>query len=294
MPSSIRPELYALFLLGALLLAGPVLGGPYPVLLPLVCLASVAAWLSALRRERLFKDTPTSSIATAAQGHVELIGQAKCLPGEPLLSPLTGTPVAWYRLQTEEKASGKWRTVRDHTSTAPFMIDDGSGVCAVDLGGTSPLVRKKQSVRKGHLRHTEWTLREGAPVYAIGEFATVEHFDPGRDEDEDEWARAHEALAAWQADQADFVSRFDHNRDGTVDTAEWQQARKEARRFAASRGLSARPEEGINVLRAPGDGRLFLVADFNHRQLNDAYGTAKWLLLADVIVGAALLIQRFA
>src|SRR5574340_130547 len=62
-----------------------------------VCVAlmaplSLVAWTSAYRRTRAVADTPTSKVASAAQGYVELIGEGRPLGGAPLLSPLTQLP----------------------------------------------------------------------------------------------------------------------------------------------------------------------------------------------------------
>ena len=52
------------------------------------CLAAVAAlsllgWSLAWRRQRVIADTPTSRIASAAQGYIELHGRAQALEGIP-------------------------------------------------------------------------------------------------------------------------------------------------------------------------------------------------------------------
>jgi len=67
----------------------------------LACLAimaaiSILAWLSALNRLRAIRDTPTSKIASAAQGYVELTGRGHPF-GEPLMGQLSRLPCLWYR-----------------------------------------------------------------------------------------------------------------------------------------------------------------------------------------------------
>ena len=82
-----------------------------------IALLSVFGWLGSLRRWRSIRDTPTSLVASAAQGYVELIGRGKALEGLPLVSPLTGLPCLWYHYTVEEKDSeGKWKQERSETS----------------------------------------------------------------------------------------------------------------------------------------------------------------------------------
>ncbi len=47
----------------------------------LIAAISLAAWIGVYRRLRVVDDTPTSNIATAAQGYVELSGRCESTPG---------------------------------------------------------------------------------------------------------------------------------------------------------------------------------------------------------------------
>src|SRR5262245_34382456 len=78
-----------------------------------IALLSIIGWLLALRRWRAIGDTPTSQVATAAQGYTELTGQGMPLEGLPLVSPLNARPCLWFRYTVETKNSeGKWRHER--------------------------------------------------------------------------------------------------------------------------------------------------------------------------------------
>ena len=64
---------------------------------------ATAAWLQALQRKRRIGDTPTSKIASAAQGYVELQGIGRPFPDNPVRSPIS-----------DESARGprpEWRSV---------------------------------------------------------------------------------------------------------------------------------------------------------------------------------------
>ena len=70
---------------------------------------SLFAWTSAYRRARAVDDTPTSKVASAAQGYCELIGAGKPLAGAPLMSPHSHVPCLWFRYTVERKDSdNKW------------------------------------------------------------------------------------------------------------------------------------------------------------------------------------------
>ena len=72
---------------------------------------SLFAWLSALNRLRAVRDTPTSKIASAAQGYVELIGHGEQFGDTQLLSGLRHLPCLWYRYKIERRDSEKdWVT----------------------------------------------------------------------------------------------------------------------------------------------------------------------------------------
>src|SRR5690606_18613706 len=131
---------------------------------------------------RLIADTPTARIASAPQGYGELRGRGRPLDGTPLLSPVNGLPVLWYRLVTECRgADGKWRRERSHESDASFLLEDGSGVCAVDPDGAEMLVRRRDVFRRGELRQTQWSLIRGDAIYVLGEFHTLGSVTPGLD-----------------------------------------------------------------------------------------------------------------
>src|SRR3972149_2977493 len=80
--------------------------------LSVMALISIPAWLSALKRLRAVRDTPTSRVASAAQGYVELTGRGQPFGDIPLLGRLTQLPCLWYRYKIEQRTSrNKWQTI---------------------------------------------------------------------------------------------------------------------------------------------------------------------------------------
>src|SRR5688572_28978795 len=89
----------------------------WPYALGAMSLVSFAGWIGNYRKLRHITDTPTSRVASAAQGYVELIGRADELPGITLLSKLTQRRCHWYRYNIDKKTSrDKWSHVESGES----------------------------------------------------------------------------------------------------------------------------------------------------------------------------------
>jgi hypothetical protein len=217
-------------------------------------------WLRSLRHARLILDTPTARIASAAQGYTELRGRGRPLAGTPLLSPVNALPLLWYRLSIQRKhRDGKWRHVSTHESDASFLLDDGSGVVAVDPEGAEMLVRRRDVFDNGELRHTQWSLIANDPIYVIGDFTTLGSISP----DFDSAAQVRELLAHWKTDSATLLARFDLDGNGELDLREWELARAQAKREIARRRVEVLSAPEAHVVRKPAVRRLFLVSDLD-------------------------------
>lgn len=246
--------------------------------------SGLLGWLHALGHARLIADTPTARIASAPQGYGELRGRGRPLDGTPLLSPVNGLPVIWYRLVTERRdADGKWRHERSHESDASFLLEDDSGVCAVDPDGAEMLVRRRDVFRRGELRQTQWSLIRGDAIYVLGEFHTVGSVTPGLDRA----ARMRALLTEWKADRAGLLARFDVDGNGEIDLREWELARAEAKRQARREQAEALQALEAHVMRRPAErGRLYLISDLDPARIARRYRL--WAgFHATVFVGAA-------
>ncbi len=139
----------------------------------LLCSGLLGLWRS-LRHARLVEDQPTARIASAAQGYVELLGRGLPQAGTPLLSPLSGLQVLWWRLLTEKQQSnGEWRQESLEQSQASFLLDDGSASCLIDPEGAEMLVRRREVTQQDDHRYTLWTLLPHDLVYVLGDFRTL-------------------------------------------------------------------------------------------------------------------------
>ena len=252
-----------------------------------VCVAlmaplSLVAWTSTYRRARAIDDTPTSRVASAAQGYVELIGAGKPLAGAPLLSPVNQLPCLWYRYTIERKDSdNKWVQESKGESDASFILDDGTGDCVVDPDGAEMLVTKRDRWIRDDRRYTQWLLLEHQNIYVLGQFSTIGSVALDLRVDED----VKQLLAEWKARPAELLQRFDLDKSGQLDLREWELARAQAKReiLANHRELRASPE--LNVMRLPADGRLYLISDLKPDKLAGKYRLWAWFHIA-VFLGA--------
>ena len=256
----------------------------------LVCVAlmaaiSLVAWASTLRRRRVIADTPTSHIASAAQGYVELRGSGAPLDSPPLLSQISARPCLWYRYQVEEKSgSEKWRTVSSGESKASFIIDDGSGCCVVDVDGAEILTRHKKTWVADRYRNTEWLLLAGDAIYALGEFRSIGGATLELDANRDVAA----LLGELKKNPSELLRRFDLNGDGRIDMNEWALARRAARREIDREHRQARNEADVHTLVRPSDGRPYLLSNLDPDRIarRYLYWSAVHLLLFFAALGA--------
>lgn len=244
-------------------------------ILALMAFISLLAWLSALHRKRLIIGTPTSRIASAAQGYVELLGRA-CPEGAPILGKCSLLPCLWYRYTVEKRNhKHEWRTVSSGESTAPFRLDDGSGTCVIDPAGAEIIARHKDTWQIGDERYTEWKILEGDEVYVLGEFKTLGGSHNLLTHDE----LVKQVLSEWKQNHANLLRRFDLDNNGMLDMDEWLLARQAAKREARKRLNEARAEPDTHFMLQPHDGRLYLISNLSPEKLARRYTLWTWLHL---------------
>jgi hypothetical protein len=267
----------------ALLLLGARIGTPggWAVSLALVGAISLFAWSANFRRARVISDTPTSRVASAPQGYVELYGKAKLHPGYNTISPASRRPCVWFRYLVEEKIGDKWHRVEGGMSSDTFLLDDGTGQVVIDPDNAEIMTRDRRSWRDGTLRYKEWLLTPGNNVYAIGELRT----EGGGATDLDTTGDLNALLAQWKADKPALLKRFDLDGDGQIDLKEWDLARRAALREVRKTQQEVLSQPGVNVMRKPRDGRLFMLSDLSPQQMARRYGL--WTLIQLGITAAA-------
>ena len=238
------------------------------VCVALIAALSVVGWVAALNRRRAIASTPTSRIASAAQGYVELCGRGKALDFPPLLSHLTALPCLWYRYQVEEeKSTGKWQVVSRGESEVAFIIDDGSGRCVVDVENAEIVTRHKETWTRDGRRNTEWKLLIDDAVYALGDFKTL----GGNTLELDANADIGDLLGEWKKTPRQLLKRFDLDADGSIDMKEWMLARQAAHREVAKAHREARDAADVHTLRCPANGALYLLSNLDPEKLARRY-----------------------
>lgn len=217
-----------------------------------------------LIRARLIENTPTARVRSAHQGYVELNGIARSMAGEPIRAPLTGVQCCWYRIRVERRGDKRWSTREQETSGHLFLLQDASGACIIDPDGAhvtpsdrsvwygssrhplqpdrsqgqrteslmaqvAKFLNKDISGGQQRYRYTEERIFQGDPLYAIGQFKTQDELD--RRESRRELMLG--LLRDWKQTPESLLSRFDSNRNGQIDSGEWETARRTANREAA-------------------------------------------------------------
>jgi hypothetical protein len=261
----------------------------------LVCLSimaaiSILAWLSALNRLRTIRDTPTSKIASAVQGYVELTGRGHPF-GEPLLGKLSLLPCLWYRYKIEQRNSErKWRSMDSGESDDTFILRDETGECVVDPEQAEILTQHRDQWLDGDYRYTEWKLIELDSLYVIGQFRT----QGGSSVEFDTNAELSALLAEWKKDMPALLKRFDLDNDGTLNSQELTLARSAASREVAKMMREAQAQADINIISRSRDGELFLVSNLDQDKLSRRFllwGWAHLLIFFGALGGIGWVLQ---
>lgn len=261
---------------------------------------------ASLRRYRLIEDVPTAKVRSAHQGYVELIGEAVMMEGEPIVAPLSQTQCCWYSYRVEERSGKNWNTVDRGVSDGLFLLRDETGDCLIDPEGADvDTVHSKVWSGDGHsllgggvhrrsvdgrahrskgllgginvgielgfgnYRYSEKVILHGDPIYAIGWFRSVSHHDHADTEDH----VVREILREWKQNPETLRERFDHDRDGTINLEEWEEAREAARQLAREQLAEHRPtHEHVHTLVKPAR-RQFIISNREEDVLVSRY---KW------------------
>ena len=272
-----RTELIQAILAATYLAAGAVLFYRASTLLRgtgllIIILGAGVGWLAASRRYHLIVDTPTSRIASAAQGYVELQGRCQLHPGSLPLGFRSGPPCVWYRYSVQRIGDSGPRPIGRGQSEETFLLDDGSGQCIVDPNRIEVTTSLRRSWQEGDYHVSLEYLRPGEPVYALGYLTTT----GGTHLELDKRVDTSALLAAWKRDADTLHARFDANGDGEIDLHEWQRARAAAEQEVASQHLELRLGSTIHVLGAPPDGRPFLFSNRAPKQLASRFRYWSW------------------
>lgn len=253
---------------------------PWPWLVLLFAVCAFLFWLMAYRRQRAIEDVPTSTIAAAAQGYVELRGTAEPAAGNTLTGRLTHIPCVWYRYVVCHATDPDQKEDSDSGSRGvPFVLRDKTGECLVDLEQAEVICDRCQSWVKDEMSYQEWSIRVGDLIYAIGYFSSG-----GKDAERYLLVQAGHTIAAHERDRKDYVARYDADGDGKVERAELAAARETLRRDAEQRYTG---QGGVHRLGPSPDGSPFIVLSADPRSPARRY---RWLALIHLFIFFAAIV----
>jgi hypothetical protein len=271
-----------------------ILGAGYCAVLSL---AGFWMWQHGQRRARLIEDIPTSKIATAPQGYVELLGRAGQVPDLKLVSGLSGTPCVWYRWEIARRRNGDSREFgtallsavvywpeQSEESQSSFGIDDGTGSAIIFPFGAEVIAAHRQVWYEGDARCTEERILPGDSLYVLGDFST---FDPSQ-APFDLMNEVSAQISVWRADQPALLARFDANRDGVLDADEWEAMHHEALRLARQREAESRVQPTVNRIMLPDHDRRYLLSSRPPESLAGHYHFWRGMGLVLFLGGGAL------
>jgi len=146
----------------------------------LFILVGLVVLVAALGRFRVWwrlKGSEASGPDRLDAGHAEVQGTAKPLE-RTLTSPREQADCVVYGHKIEERridhdpdggTQRKWRTIKNETSSVPFLIEGEHEEAVVDPEGATNLLETSVSTSSGNRRTTIKRLDVGEPVYVAGE-----------------------------------------------------------------------------------------------------------------------------
>lgn len=147
-------------------------------------ISALQAWYKGFKNLQAVRDTPTSQIASAAQGYTELSGTAKAF-NSLIECKLRRKPCIWFSYKIEKQKTRHttdsdghsqtehyWETVDEGKSNQKFILEDGTGRCIIDPVGADIKSRHSECWTEGDMQYTESVILENEPLYAIGNFHT--------------------------------------------------------------------------------------------------------------------------
>ncbi len=159
-----------------------------------------------------------------------------------------------------------WQETSYGVSQTTFEINDGSGRCFVDPDDAEVIAAERRVSYEGQYKHVE-ELLYGGTVYVLGEFSTVGGANSALGIKED----VNALPAEWKQSPVALRERFDLDKNGEIDLREWELARRAAVREVQKEHREIRAESSTHVIRAPRDGRLFLISSLSPQKLRNKY-----------------------
>lgn len=238
----------------------------------LISAATLWAAIHYWRLKRRIENTPTSKARSAAMGMIEVHGRAKRLYA--LVSPLSHQPCVYYCLKKYHRASRdkQWQLSRITTSgTVPFILEDDTGKIQIDPQGAtiSPKNNHEGTLGQSNVLFTtavdndpnekwkEEVVYEGSILYIMG-FARTQ-----KKEKDTLRQQVADKLRDLKTDR-DKLMQYDKDGNGTIDSAEWDNARSDMEQQALQEKLQhsqSRSNQQLVIGASPQKGLPFIIAE---------------------------------
>jgi len=236
-----------------------------PMLFGVSALVAILAWAFNYKRLLAISEVPISTIASAAQGYVELFGKSR--QRLPMRSPIQGVACVWFRLWVYARDSNyMWRLQDYQVSEQVFELHDDSGVCLVDPKGADVYAAKRHVITQNGHRYIEDVLFADKSIYVLGDLdaGTQAHTEAEINRE------VGKLLTQWKQSKARLLQRFDLNRDGEIDMLEWEHARELAY-SDIKRQQSQLLKSEQHLIAKPQNKRLFVISGITPQALRQRY-----------------------
>ncbi len=241
------------------------------------------AWYHNRKHYRQIIDIPTAKISSAPQGQIELSGIGNYLDGNKTYCPLSKIACLWYSYRVEDTSNNNRRVIDSGTSTTCFTLNDGSGIIIVDPEDAYVISSHNQTWQENDHRCTETVLFDNEQLYILGEFSHHNiHSNALHTQ-----SQTSEILNEWKKDQAALKNRFDANKDGIIDSHEWENALQQAQTEALI-GRAPKQSPLLQFIRKPKNGGLFILSNYPAQELAKRFRYWAWLDLTVFFITLAL------
>lgn len=242
-----------------------------PLVFVLTALVATLAWAFNFKRLLGMSEIPVATIASAAQGYVELFGTSKSLA--LTRSPIRGVECVWFRLWIYARDTNyMWRLADYRISEQLFELQDDSGVCRIDPRGAEVFAASRHVVVQHDHKYIEDVLFADKPVYVLGDLDTGSQINTEAEIHQD----AGKLMTRLKQSKVRLLQQFDLNRDGEIDMHEWELARESA--YAEVRAKHAqRLQSELHLIAKPANKRLFLISGISPHALRQHYQRWAWV-----------------
>lgn len=236
-----------------------------PVVFALTAVVAALAWAFNFKRLLGISEVPISTIASAAQGYVELFGKSNNIV--PTRSPIRAVECVWYRLWVYARDTNyMWRLADYQTSEQMFELVDSTGVCRVNPIGAEVFAANRYVIVQNDHKYIEDVLFANQPIYVLGDLDS----DSQTHQDAAIYDDVSKLITRWKKSKSKFLQKFDLNRDGQVDMAEWELAREQA--YAeVKRQHAQKLDDERHLIAQPTNKRLFLISGISPQSLRQRH-----------------------